>query len=78
MIEFSTNYLESINQEVMVLFDEFDKTFGEVRQSDGEASPQAHLLSLFDILNKDFQKTFLIHRCTIKSKIIIVKRIKLN
>ncbi len=42
------SYLESIEQEVMVLFDEFDKTFGEVKQSDGEASPQAHLLSLFD------------------------------
>lgn len=42
------SYLESIDQEVMVLFDEFDKTFGEVRASDGEASPQAGLLSLFD------------------------------
>lgn len=42
------SYLEGIEQEVMVLFDEFDKTFGEVKQSDGEASPQAHLLSLFD------------------------------
>lgn len=42
------SYIESIDQEVMVLFDEFDKTFGEVKQSDGEASPQAHLLSLFD------------------------------
>lgn len=42
------SYIESIEQEVMVLFDEFDKTFGEVRQNDGEASPQAHLLSLFD------------------------------
>lgn len=42
------SYLESIEQEVMVLFDEFDKTFGEVKQNDGEASPQAHLLSLFD------------------------------
>lgn len=32
----------------MVLFDEFDKTFGEVNVQDGEASPQANLLSLFD------------------------------
>lgn len=32
----------------MVLFDEFDKTFGEVQAQDGEASPQANLLSLFD------------------------------
>lgn len=43
-----SSYLESIEQEVMVLFDEFDKTFGEVHQNDGEASPQAQLLGLFD------------------------------
>lgn len=42
------SYIESIDQEVMVLFDEFDKTFGEVKAADGEASPQANLLSLFD------------------------------
>ena len=42
------SYIESIEQEVMVLFDEFDKTFGEVKSSDGQASPQTHLLSLFD------------------------------
>lgn len=42
------SYIESIDQEVMVLFDEFDKTFGEVKAGDGEASPQANLLSLFD------------------------------
>ncbi len=42
------SYLESIDQEVMVLFDEFDKTFGEVQAQDGEASPQSTLLSLFD------------------------------
>lgn len=42
------SYIESIDQEIMVLFDEFDKTFGEVRASDGEASPQTELLSLFD------------------------------
>lgn len=45
------SYLESIEQEVMVLFDEFDKTFGEVRSKDDDASPQAHLLSLFDGLS---------------------------
>lgn len=33
------SYIESIDQEVMVLFDEFDKTFGEVEAADGEASP---------------------------------------
>ena len=42
------SYLESIEQEVMVLFDEFDKTYGEVRSQEGEASPQATMLSLFD------------------------------
>lgn len=42
------SYIESIDQEVMILFDEFDKTFGEVSAGDGEASPQTNLLSLFD------------------------------
>lgn len=42
------SFIETIEQEVMVLFDEFDKTFGEVKAEDGKASPQAHLLSLFD------------------------------
>lgn len=42
------SYLESIEQEVMVLFDEFDKTFGEVHSREGEASPQSTLLTLFD------------------------------
>lgn len=43
-----SSYIESIEQEVMILFDEFDKTFGEVKQNEGEASPQTYLLSLFD------------------------------
>lgn len=42
------SYLESIDQEVLVLFDEFDKTFGDVSVGDGEADPQSQLLSLFD------------------------------
>ena len=42
------SYLESIEQEVMVMFDEFDKTFGEVSTGENEAKPQAGLLSLFD------------------------------
>lgn len=42
------SYLESIDQECMVLFDEFDKTFGGVRQADGEANPQTEMLALFD------------------------------
>lgn len=42
------SYLESIEQEVVVLFDEFDKTFGEVKVDSNEATPQSSLLSLFD------------------------------
>lgn len=42
------SYLESIDQECMVLFDEFDKTFGGIRQADGEANPQTEMLALFD------------------------------
>ena len=45
------SYIEDIEQEVMVLFDEFDKTFGEVKSKAGEASPQTNPLSLFDGLS---------------------------
>lgn len=45
------SYIESIEQEVMILFDEFDKTFGEVKAQDGQTSPQSTLLSLFDGLS---------------------------
>ena len=38
------SYLESINQEVMVMFDEFEKTFEKTEHSD----PQTEMLSLFD------------------------------
>ena len=41
-------YIESIDQEAVFLFDEFDKTFGDIRTGDNEADPQARLLSLFD------------------------------
>lgn len=41
-------YIESIEQEILVLFDEFDKTFGNVKTGDNEADPQAGMLSLFD------------------------------
>ena len=41
-------YLQSIEQKVMVLFDEFDKTYGEIKEMDGCASPQTELLTLFD------------------------------
>ena len=43
-----SNYIESIDQEAVFLFDEFDKTFGEIRAGDNEANPQSRLLSLFD------------------------------
>lgn len=41
-------YIESIEQEAFFLFDEFDKTFGDIRAGDNEANPQSRLLSLFD------------------------------
>lgn len=42
-------YLESIEQEVVVLFDEFDKTFGEADQREGtRLNPQTEMLTLFD------------------------------
>lgn len=41
-------YLESIEQEVVVLFDEFDKTFAANRMSESSFNPQTELLSLFD------------------------------
>ena len=43
-----SSYLESVEQECVVMFDEFDKTFGDVNAEDGKASPQTELLSLFD------------------------------
>lgn len=42
------SYIESIDQEAVFLFDEFDKTFGSVKIADREADPQAGLLSMFD------------------------------
>lgn len=43
-----SRYIGSIEQEVLVLFDEFDKTFGNIKTGENEAEPQAGLLSLFD------------------------------
>ena len=40
-----SNYIQSIDQEAVFLFDEFDKTFGGVRPGDNETDPQASLLS---------------------------------
>lgn len=41
-------YIESIDQEAVFLFDEFDKTFSDIRAGEDETNPQARLLSLFD------------------------------
>lgn len=53
------SYLEAIDQSVMVLFDEFDKTFGDVKPPEGEIEPQAELLSLFDGISQG-KKLFVI------------------
>lgn len=45
------SYIENIEQETMILFDEFDKTFGEIKSPDGQCSPQSTLLTLFDGLS---------------------------
>ena len=42
------DYLGSIQQEVMVLFDEFDKTFNAKGSSDSMSDPQSEMLTLFD------------------------------
>jgi len=52
-------YIESIDQEVVFLFDEFDKTFGDIRAGENEANPQSRLLSLFDGTS-DGKKLFII------------------
>lgn len=52
------NYIDSIDQKVMVLFDEFDKTFG-FTEKDGELNPQTELLTLFDGISQG-KKLFVI------------------
>ena len=43
------NYIDSIEQEVVILFDEFDKTFGKASKEEGaRMDPQTEMLSLFD------------------------------
>lgn len=41
-------YISKIDQEAVFIFDEFDKTFGNVEAVDGEVSPQDSMLTLFD------------------------------
>lgn len=42
------SFIESIEQEVVVLFDEFDKTFGNIKIGENETPAQASMLTLFD------------------------------
>lgn len=53
------SFLESIKQSVMVLFDEFDKTFGEIEQGENETEAQTSMLSLFDGISQG-KKLFVI------------------
>lgn len=53
------DFIAFINQEVMVIFDEYDKTFGGIKAPDGAADPQTELLTLFDGLY-DGKKLFVI------------------
>lgn len=53
------SYLERIDQRVMLLFDEFDKTFGGIKPLEGEQEPQTELLSLFDGISQG-KKLFVI------------------
>lgn len=52
-------YIESIDQEAVVLFDEFDKTFGGVKPGENEMDPQSGMLSLFDGISQG-KKLFII------------------
>lgn len=54
------DFIESIQQEVMILFDEFDKTFGEVEASEGQSSPQTELLGLFDGISTASKRLYVI------------------
>lgn len=46
------DYLTSIQQEVVVLFDEFDKTFYSKGDRDSMSDPQSEMLTLFDGLSQ--------------------------
>ncbi len=53
------SYIDRIEQECVVIFDEFDKTFGEIQAEGGMAQPQTELLTLFDGLTNG-KKLFVI------------------
>ena len=42
------SFIEEIEQQVIVLFDEFDKTFRSKEQGEDNTAPQTEMLSLFD------------------------------
>lgn len=52
-------YLAGVNQRVMLLFDEFDKTFGGIKPPEGAQEPQTEMLSLFDGISQG-KKLFVI------------------
>lgn len=43
-----SSFFDQLDQEVLVLFDEFDKTFSKSSDDDDKMNPQTELLSLFD------------------------------
>ena len=53
------NFIAEIQQECIVFFDEYDKTFGNVHPRDGEQNAQERLLPLFDGINNG-KKLFVI------------------
>lgn len=53
------SYLAGIDQRVMLLFDEFDKTFGGIKPLEGAQEPQTEMLGLFDGISQG-KKLFVI------------------
>ena len=51
-------FIDSIEQECMIFFDEFEKTFRE--KDDGDVDPQSDMLSLFDGTNSDTKRMYVI------------------
>lgn len=53
------SYLACVDQRVMLLFDEFDKTFGGIKPPEGAQEPQTEMLGLFDGISQG-KKLFVI------------------
>lgn len=53
------SYLAGIDRRVMLLFDEFDKTFGGIKPPEGAQEPQTEMLGLFDGISQG-KKLFVI------------------